>query len=218
MMSGQVKKHPLFARFYVKCAGPAMTQAGIDTYRQRLLAGLSGSVLEIGPGYGANFAFYPPEVTEVTGVEPEPQLRALAEASAAKSTIPITVKTVAAEELPFLDDTFDAAVACLVLCSVADPAASLAEIRRVLKPGAPLRFFEHIRAPSPGMRRVQKVLDATLWPPLMGGCHTGRDTVSALTAAGFTVAELETFAFPKSAIPTPANHCALGTAIASPAV
>src|SRR4029453_1484499 len=95
------------------------------------------------------------------------------------------------DRLPAGDATFDAAVTSLVLCSVPDVPATLAEIRRVLRPGAELRFFEHVRADTPGLARLQGVLDATLWPPFVGGCHTHRDTRAAIEAAGFEIDRIE---------------------------
>jgi ubiquinone/menaquinone biosynthesis C-methylase UbiE len=87
----------------------------------------------------------------------------------------------------------------LVLCTV-DQDAALAQARRVLRPGGELRFLEHVQTHEPGpMRRVQGVLDATVWPRLFGGCHTGRDTVAAIERAGFTVTELDRFTFPEGA-------------------
>ncbi|MFE4414282.1 class I SAM-dependent methyltransferase [Streptomyces sp. NPDC056821] len=210
-MAPQVR-HPVFARFYARVAGPGLERAGITRYRKRLVAGLSGRVIEIGAGNGLNFPHYPAEVRRVLAVEPEPRLRALA-AQAARA-VPAEVEVVdgRAEQLPVPDASFDAAVVCLTLCSVADPAAALTEIHRVLRPGGRMRFFEHVQAGTPGMRRVQRAVDATFWPLLCGGCHTGRDTQSAITAAGFTLTEAERFAFPETRLPLPAATHILGTA------
>lgn len=79
-----------------------------------------------------------------------------------------------------------AVVACLVLCSVRDRDTALAEMLRVLRPGGRLHFFEHVRAEHPGLRRVQRALDATVWPRLNGGCHLAADTAAAIDRAGFT--------------------------------
>ncbi|WP_328439738.1 class I SAM-dependent methyltransferase [Nocardia puris] len=120
-----------------------------------------------------------------------------------------------AEHIPAPDNSFDAAVVSLVLCSVPDQGAALTEIARVLKPGGILRFFEHVRAESARLRRVQRVVDATVWPVLNGGCHSGRDTLGALDAAGFTLAEIDRFRFPDTAFPFPAAEHVLGTAVVS---
>ncbi|MGW0476304.1 class I SAM-dependent methyltransferase [Streptomyces coeruleorubidus] len=211
-MAQQLKPHPVFARFYAKVAGPALDKAGITEHRKRLLSGLSGEVIEIGAGNGLNLPHYPGKVTRLLALEPEPRLRAAAERRARTVTVPVEVVDGRAEQLPAEDASFDAAVVCLTLCSVADPHAALGELYRVLRPGGQLRFFEHVRADSPAMRRVQRVVDATVWPLLMGGCHTGRDTQSAITAAGFTLTTVDRFAFPETRLPSPAATHILGTA------
>ncbi|MGW6906690.1 class I SAM-dependent methyltransferase [Streptomyces sp. NPDC054940] len=212
MTSRTIRPHPLFARFYARIAGPALDKAGITEHRTRLLSGLAGEVIEIGAGNGLNFPHYPPEVKRVLAVEPEPRLRALAKQAARTAPVQVEVTGGIAEQLPVVDASLDAAVVCLTLCSVADPHAALAELHRVLRPGGQLRFFEHVRADSPGMRRVQRAMDATVWPLLMGGCHTGRDTQAAITTAGFTLTSVEKFAFPETRLPSPAATHILGTA------
>lgn len=175
----------------------------MSEYRTRALAGLAGSVIEVGAGNGLNFAHYPAGVTRVLAVEPAPYLRRAAGQQAAHAPVPVDITEGVAERLPAADGAFDAAVVTLVLCSVADQGTALAELRRVLRPGGELRFIEHVRADTAGLRRVQRALDATVWPALGGGCHTGRDTLAAIAAAGFTVTRHEAFRFPVTQVPLP---------------
>lgn len=202
--------HPVFARLY-PVVGKAMERGGMDQRRRELLSVLSGEVVEVGAGDGLNFPHYPPAVTHVLAVEPEPHLRSLAREAASHAPVPVEVVDGLAERLPCTDGSADAVVVSLVLCSVADQTAALREIRRVLKPGGRLRFLEHVRADTPGLVRVQRVLDATLWPRVAGGCHTGRDTAAAIERAGFTIQSLDRYLFPEAR--TPVSFHILGTAI-----
>jgi ubiquinone/menaquinone biosynthesis C-methylase UbiE len=115
-----------------------------------------------------------------------------------------------ADALPVDDASVDAAVVSQVLCSVTDQASALAELRRVLRPGGELRFYEHVLAPNEAGRRVQRALDATVWPRALGNCHLSRDTAAAITAAGFELRELRRFRIG----PTPAAPHMLGVAVA----
>jgi ubiquinone/menaquinone biosynthesis C-methylase UbiE len=211
-MSGTIR-HPVFARYYAKLGGPALDKAGIGAHRRRLLAGLTGQVVELGAGSGMNFGHYPDGVTRVLAVEPEPTLRAMAEHAAMSAPVPIEVINARGEALPFTDASLDAAVVCLVLCSVADVPATLAELRRVVRPGGSLRFFEHVRAGGPWMRRAQRAVDATFWPLVNGGCHTGRDTAAEITLAGFEITAIDRFEFPEVRVPQPASAHILGSAV-----
>jgi ubiquinone/menaquinone biosynthesis C-methylase UbiE len=200
--------HPLFARVYAQLR-PVMDREGVAEHRDRLVADAAGRVVEVGAGDGANFVRYAPEVTEVVAVEPDPYLRGHAQRRATEASVPVEVVDGAAERLPVADGSADV----VVLCSVKDQSAALMEASRVLRLGGQLRFYEHVAAPS-GTRlaRVQRIADATLWPRLMGGCHLGRDTAAAITAAGFVIAELDRFDFPPDR-PSPAAPHALGLAV-----
>ncbi|MET7968274.1 methyltransferase domain-containing protein [Micromonospora sp. NPDC005305] len=206
--------HPIFARVFAR-ASVAMDRAGAAAHRRRLVTGLRGRVVEVGAGNGRNLPHYPPTVTGVLAVEPEPRLRALVRAAAPDARVPVTVAAGLAEALPVADASADAVVLSLVLCSVPDQAVALREARRVLRPGGQLRFYEHVVAETPGLRRAQRLADATLWPLCCAGCHTARDTVAAIRAAGFTVVELDRFRFPPSGMPGPASPHVLGTAVRS---
>ncbi|MFI7676324.1 class I SAM-dependent methyltransferase [Actinophytocola sp. NPDC049390] len=169
-------------------------QRGTADYRDRALAGLSGRVIEIGAGNGLNFAHYPDTVTEVMAVEPEDRLRALAEKAAEHAPVPVRVVPGHANALPVEDNSLDAAVASLVLCSVPDVGGALVEIRRVLRPGGELRFFEHVRSAKPWFGLLQDAI-TPLWSRAGGGCHLNRDTAAAIRAAGFDIDELDRFSY-----------------------
>jgi ubiquinone/menaquinone biosynthesis C-methylase UbiE len=203
-------RHPLFARYYARTS--QLLERGVAAYRAKLLNGLSGRVIEVGAGNGLNFAHYPDMVTEVIAVEPEPHLRSIAETSAGRTAVPITVVDGLADHLPAADGSCDAAVAALVLCTVPDQGTALAEIRRVLKPGGRLRFFEHVHAATPGRRRLQKALDATVWPWFVGGCHCGRDTRTAIERAGFVIDRIDQLTTADTQMPFPTAPQILGTA------
>lgn len=185
-MSATTVHHPLFARFYTHVLA-RNEPAELRAFRDELLAGLAGRVVEVGAGSGANFPHYPSTVTEVVAVEPEDYLRDQARAATPKAPVRVTVLDGVADALPLEDASCDAAVACLVLCTVPDQASALAELRRVLKPGGELRFLEHVRGSTPRMARAQRFVDRTFWPRAFGGCHTARDTVGAIEAAGFAI-------------------------------
>jgi ubiquinone/menaquinone biosynthesis C-methylase UbiE len=182
-------QHPRFARTYERISKES-EQRGTAQHRDRALAGLSGQVFEIGAGNGMNFSHYPGTVTEVLAVEPDDTLRHLAEQAAGHAPVPIRVVAGHATALPAQDNTFDAAVASLVLCSVPDVAGALAEIHRVLRPTGELRFFEHVRSEKPWYGLLQDAI-TPLWSQAGGGCHPNRDTTAAIRSAGFQITQID---------------------------
>jgi ubiquinone/menaquinone biosynthesis C-methylase UbiE len=203
-------RNPLFARFYSRVVVPGLSRRGGEELRRRNLEGLKGTVVEVGAGDGANFAHYPDEVDRIVAVEPESYLR---ERAASHADERVELRAAVADRLPLGDGEADAVVFTLVLCTV-DPGPALAEARRVLRPGGEIRFFEHVQAPPGGVRRLQRLLDATVWPRVAGGCHLGRDTVAVIETAGFTVTGLERFTFPEGSR-GPASAVVLGRAVPS---
>jgi len=146
-------------------------------------------------------------------VEPEPHLRGLAVRAARAAALPVSVRAGRAESLPLPEASVDAAVLCLVMCSLPDRVAALAELRRVLRPGGVVRFLEHTRADTAGLALVQRIADATLWPWFTGGCHTARDPLAALRDAGFTVTRVRRLRFPAGrAAVQPSSPHVLGAA------
>jgi ubiquinone/menaquinone biosynthesis C-methylase UbiE len=202
-------RHPLFARIYMRMARKRHETE--DEHRRKLLEGLSGRVIEVGAGNGLNFPLYPATVEKVLAAEPEPLLREAAVEAARRAPAEIEVIDGVASALPAEDASQDAAVASLVLCSVRDQAEALAEMRRVLKPGGELRFYEHVIAHKPVPARLQRIADATFWPRVAGGCHMARDTLSAIERAGFTIERSERFPFTPGA-PVPSIPHILGVA------
>ena len=186
---------PRFARMYMRSAASA-EQRGATEHRQRLLDGLSGTVVEIGAGHGLNFPLYSPQVAEVIAIEPEPTLRSQAEGAAQSASVPIRMLAGVADELPLEDESADAVVASLVLCSVPDQSRALAEIRRVLRPKGELRFYEHVIPRCQPKRLLLQAIDRSgLWPAIAGGCHPARETTEAIMQAGFDIQEIERFGF-----------------------
>jgi SAM-dependent methyltransferase len=203
--SGEKVYHPFFARFYLRMTSSRKAK-GEDKYRRKLLAGLAGRVIEVGAGNGLNFPCYPAAVTEVLAVEPEPLLREAATENAGEASVPVTVVDGVSGRLPAEDESFDAGVASLVLCSVPDQMLALAEFHRVIRPGGELRFYEHVIAEPPFWARLQRVADATFWPRVGGGCHMARDTGAAIERAGFKVERSERFPFTPGAPVPPIPH------------
>ena len=202
--------HPMFARVYEKVAEMSERRGGAE-HRRRLLAGLSGRVIEVGAGSGANFEHYPTTVAEVVAVEPERYLRERAQRTATQAPVTVSVVDGVGDLLPGEDGSFDAGVAALVLCTVPDQQRALAELFRVIRPGGELRFYEHVIADRKWEARYQRFADATFWPHVAGGCHLARDTSSGIEQAGFQIETCERFPFSPAPFIPPDPHI-LGTA------
>jgi len=187
-----------------------MNRRGATEHRRELMAGLRGSVVEIGAGDGSGFALYPKAVTHVLAIEPDDYLRSIAAARALSAPVPVTVRAGAAEHIPAADASVDAVVSSLVLCSVSEQAPVLAEIRRVLRPGGTLAFYEHVRSGNRLIAAVEDLL-APAWQRFAGGCHPNRDTVAAIGEAGFAAVNSRRFNFAVGPL-SPAWAHVLGTA------
>jgi SAM-dependent methyltransferase len=186
----------------------------IQRLRRENLAGLSGRVLEVGAGTGTNFAFYPSTVGEVIAVEPERRLAALARQAAESAPVPVMVSTDTVEEFTRSSggEPFDAVVCSLVLCSIEDPDDVLRQLLSLLRPGGELRYLEHVASAGP-RARLQKFADATLWPRLLGNCHTHRHTEESIVGAGFQVSGARReWTFP-AWVPLPVAEFAIGRAV-----
>lgn len=204
-------ENPLFGRIMALAAAVEERKGGAE-HRAQLLRGLSGRVIEVGVGSGPSLRRYPREVEHITAVEPDPYLRAKATEVAATLAVDVDVVDGDIEALPGPDDAYDAAVVSLVLCSVPDPDAALAELARVLRPGGELRFFEHVASHAPGLARMQEAFDRTFWPHAFGGCRLRRDTRATIEAAGFRIDHLRRFSFRPSVLELPVSPRILGRA------
>ncbi len=181
--------HRIFAALYDRM-NSAAEKGWMGERRARLLSGARGEVLEIGGGTGANLPHYR-SVKHVTVTEPDPFMRAKLHPKLAGVRVPVEVSDASAESLPFPDDVFDTVVSTLVLCTVPDQGAALAEIRRVLRPGGRLLFIEHVRGEEQAAIWQDRI--EPVWKRLVAGCHPNRDTVSAIEEAGFEIEALESF-------------------------
>lgn len=188
----------LFASFYDR-ALKASEENGLGAMRAELLAGARGRVVEIGAGTGVNLDLYGAGVEDLTLVEPDPHMGArLRDRLAARAGgAPTRLLAAPAEAIPSPDDTYDTAVATLVLCTVPDPVAAIAELARVLKPGGRLLFIEHVRSDDPARARRQDRLEKP-WRFLADGCYCNRDTEATLRASAFEFDSPDHGILPKS--------------------
>jgi ubiquinone/menaquinone biosynthesis C-methylase UbiE len=163
--------------------------------RARVCEGLTGDIVEIGFGTGHNLPFMPPSVTRVRAVEPAHRSVELASERIASSGIPVDVVGLDGQRLPLADDSADAVLCTWSLCTIRDPVAAVAEMRRVLRPAGSLHFVEHGRSPDPRVRGWQDRLNG-IQQKVGGGCHLNRDIPGIVEAGGFTIDRLDTFYSP----------------------
>jgi SAM-dependent methyltransferase len=201
--------HPFFARLWTTLS--AHEPEAMAELRRENLAGLAGRVLEVGAGTGTNFGFYPDTVAQVVAVEPEPRLAARARRAAAAAPVPVDVRECTVEALGH-DEPFDAVVCSLVLCSVGDAEDVLRQLYLQLRPGGELRYLEHVA--TGGVRGVlQRVADATVWPRLLGNCHSHRHTETVIRGVGFAVVNSRRETTMPAWVPLPVSEVAVGRAI-----
>ncbi|MDP9847407.1 class I SAM-dependent methyltransferase [Streptosporangium lutulentum] len=162
--------------------------------RERLTAGLTGRVLEIGAGDGVKLGCFPSGLDEIVLIEPDPFLREVARTPAAEISTPVRILDGDLMTLPVANASCDAVVCSLVLCCVPRPEATLSEVRRVLRPGGELRFYEHQRSGNSVVALIE-TMATPLWARACGGCHPARDTVAAIERAGFGIERLDRLSF-----------------------
>jgi ubiquinone/menaquinone biosynthesis C-methylase UbiE len=188
----------LFSRFYAAMYdlfnGPA-ERAGLRQERHDLLAQATGATIEIGAGTGLNLPHYPPPVTRLALIEPDPHMTRRLRSRAARLGRDAEIIDATADQLPFPDASFDTAVVTFTLCSVPDEQAALSEITRVLAPGGRLLFLEHVRSADAGIAARQ---DKMPFPYRLIGCHPNRDTLQEIKASPLTVESVRSGELPKA--------------------
>lgn len=168
--------------------------AGLGEQRAELARGLRGRVLEIGSGTGRMFRYYGADV-DLVAVEPDESFGEIARAAAKDAACRVEHVASGAEKLRFPDASFDAAVVCLVLCSVEDPLAVLREVHRVLRPGGELRLVEHVISDRPVAAVLMRAADPAWLLLNRQGCRMSRDPMPSLLSAGFEVTATTPFQF-----------------------
>jgi ubiquinone/menaquinone biosynthesis C-methylase UbiE len=179
----------------------------------RIFAAGYGDVVEIGPGPGLNFPFYPDAVESLTLAEPEEAMADKLDRRVAGSGRDGRVVRAPAEDLPLPDDSADFVVATFVLCTVSDPQEALREISRVLKPGGRFVFMEHVRSEDEGLATWQDRMQP-VWGRFAYGCNCNRPTPETIDAFdGLDLDEVRRDSMPR-AVPL-IRPLAIGTATAS---
>ncbi len=185
-----------FAALYDR-AFQATEEAGLREMRRQALSEAGGRAIDVGAGTGANLELFPPQVTELVLAEPDPHMVKRLRAKLPGATAKAQVVEAPAESLPLEDSSFDTVAFTLVLCTVPNPAAALAETARLLRPGGKLLFLEHVRSEDTGLARWQDRLEKP-WRFLADGCHCNRDTVAAIEASPLVVESVEQGELPKA--------------------
>jgi ubiquinone/menaquinone biosynthesis C-methylase UbiE len=176
--------------------------------RTRALAPARGRVLELGFGTGLNLPHYPPLVTEIVAVDPNPGMSRIAHRRMQELGKVVEHHQISAESLPFDRGSFDSVVCTLTLCSIPNVSSALAEVTRVLKPGGQFLFFEHGRHSELSVAKWQDRLNP-LWKTIFDGCHINRDIAQLVDRAGLTLCGME---HPRMRAPRIVGYVYLGRA------
>ena len=188
-----------FMAFFYDRFMSGLEKACLHDWRTELLAEVTGEVLEIGAGTGANLAYYPSGNIRLLLSEPDAAMRNQLEKKAATSQRnDVCISNAKAEQLSFDDNRFDYVIASLVCCSVTNIDRSLAEIYRVLKPGGRYLFIEHVAAKTDSKARRWQEWLTPLWRKFAGNCHLNRETEKAMLRAGFEFIKIQRDAMPDS--------------------
>jgi len=177
------------------CIDLAMSGSSLEQYRQELLTEVSGEILEIGFGTGLNLPHYPPSVSKITTIDPNPGMQKLARSRIAKSQISVDYKVLNGESLPMPDEIFDSVVCTWTLCSIPLVEQALSEVYRLLKPGGKFYFIEHGLSQDRGVQVWQNRL-APIQKIIADGCHLNR-RIDALVQQQFPDVTVKQFYAPR---------------------
>jgi ubiquinone/menaquinone biosynthesis C-methylase UbiE len=180
--------HPILARIYDTVLAPT-ERMGVRDQRRRMMDGVTGRVLEIAAGTGLNVPFYPTTAEEVHAVEPDLHMLTRLERRVDESSVPLYLYQGDAQNLPFIDGAFDAAIIAFALCTIPDPPRALDEVHRVVRSGGVLRFLEHVRSPNARTARWQDRINP-IWGKFAGGCRLNQSTVEILDATHWEIDDL----------------------------
>jgi SAM-dependent methyltransferase len=180
-------------------------------HKRAVFSGLPAELVEVGPGVGANFSYLPPGC-RLTAIEPNPYMHDVLQRRAARRGIGVQIRSVTGDAIDLDDQSTDAVISSLVLCTVADPGQVLSEIRRILRPGGRYVFLEHTAAPDGTfLRAIQRAVRRP-WGWVFEGCSCERDLAAVIRAAGFRSVQLSQYRLRSPFIPV--NTQIAGTAIA----
>lgn len=208
----QFDEHPVRGRFnaaFFSAMGGYLNWH-LRHHKAAAFAGLPSTVVELGSGVGANLP-YLPAGARLIAIEPNPHMHGRLRRAARSRGIDLELRSVVAERIDLADDSADAVISSLVLCSVRDPDAVLAEVRRILRPGGRFSFVEHVAArPGTPTRWLQRVTRRP-WAWVFEGCSCERDLAKAIRSAGFTGVDLTPYRIRSPFVPF--NTHIAGTAI-----
>ncbi|MFZ1653014.1 MAG: class I SAM-dependent methyltransferase [Candidatus Nanopelagicales bacterium] len=172
-----------------RCTDVVLGPGDVTRHRRATVAGLTGTVVELGFASGMNLPWYPPEVVKVLAVEPSMVARKRAAQRINDSPIDVVFVGLDGQQLPIVDASVDSALSTFTLCTIPDVDLALHELLRVLKPGGSLHFVEHGLSREPSIATWQHRLNP-IEQRLAGGCNLDREIDSIITASGFDITEL----------------------------
>ena len=169
----------------------SMRQEALAAYRERVVPGAAGRILEIGIGSGINLRYYGDRAEHVIGLDPSAKLLAMSVETDRRSGLSVELVKGSAEMIPIEDKTIDTVLTTWTLCSISDVNRALSEMRRVLKPNGRLLFVEHGLSPEDKVRRWQNRLNP-VWKRVTGGCNLNRAIAQLIEVAGFRIERIDT--------------------------